>query len=437
MIGTGLNNFPQFGTLAGVKVLVCGHAIAGPFGAGLLGEVGAHVIHFEAPKAPDTTRGHYGYSQNHRNQVSMVADIKTPEGREIFLKLIEWTDIFIESSKGRTYDKLGLTDEVLWKANPKLAIVHVSGYGQDGIPEYISRASYDAVGQAFSGYMSLNGSPDEAMKVTPYLSDYVTALNTCWTALAAYIHTLRTGEGESVDVAQYESLTRITDTRPIEYFTDGKQFPRTGNKDSQAALFSFYTCKDGGIIFIGMNGHGPVQRGYPIIGLPKPGDGDPEIDKILTGWIADSDTGRRLEAAMEKFVAEHTVDEVEKIMLDNKIPCQRVYSIEDCSKDPHFNARDVFVEWDDPMMGKVKGLGIINKWKNNPGEIKWGAPLFGENNADVLRDLGYSEEQINDFSDRGITASFDWEKTHDIFRLSEIFPHYREGFTEQWKKTEE
>ncbi|MEG0779284.1 MAG: bile acid CoA-transferase BaiF [Oscillospiraceae bacterium] len=436
MVGTGLNNFPQFGTLAGVKILVCGGAIAGPFGATLLGEIGAEVVHFESPKNPDSTRGHYGYPQNHRNQVSTVADMKTPEGMEIFMKLIAWADIFIESSKGGTYEKMGLGDEVLWGVNSKLAIVHVSGFGQTGDPDYIGRASYDAVGQAFSGYMNVNGTPEEAMKVTPYLSDFVTALNTCWTALAAYVHVLRTGEGESVDVAQYESLARIMDTRPLEYFTDGKEYPRTGNKDSQAALFSFYTCKDGKTIFIGMNGHGPVRRGYPLIGLPKPGDGDPEIDQILSGWLSDTPLGQRLENAMLKFVSEHTSVEVEKIMLENQIPCQRVYSMEDCAKDPHWKAREVFTEWDDPAMGKVKGLGIVNKWKKHPGEVKWGAPLFGENNADVLRDLGYTDEQIADFAKRGVTASFDAKQTYDIYKLGELFPHYREGFTEQWKKNE-
>ncbi|MEA4817772.1 MAG: bile acid CoA-transferase BaiF, partial [[Clostridium] scindens] len=149
------------------------------------------------------------------------------------------------------------------------------------------------------------------------------------------------------------------------------------------------------------------------------------------------DLGRRLEAAMEKFVSEHTVDEVEKIMLENQIPCQKVYTLKDCAKDPHWKARDIFVEWDDPMMGRVKGLGIINKWKNNPGEIKWGAPLFGENNEEVLKDLGYTEEEIEDFAKRGITASFDFDQTYEIYKLEELFPHYREGFTERWKKEEE
>lgn len=107
----GLKDFPKFGALSGLKILDSGSNIAGPFAGGLLSEAGATVIHFEAPKKPDNQRGWYGYPQNHRNQLSMVADIKTEEGREIFLKLIKWADIWVESSKGGQYDRLGLPDD--------------------------------------------------------------------------------------------------------------------------------------------------------------------------------------------------------------------------------------------------------------------------------------------------------------------------------------
>ena len=244
---SGLKDFPKFGALAGLKILDSGSNIAGPFAGGLLAECGATVIHFEAPKKPDNQRGWYGYPQNHRNQLSMVADLKTKEGREIFLKLIKWADIWVESSRGGQYDRLNLSDDYLWTINPKLAICHVSGYGQSGVPEYVTKASYDAAGQAFSGYMSLNGT-DHALKINPYLSDYVCGLTTCWSMLACYVSTQLTGKGESVDVAQYEALARITDGRFMQYATDGIKMPRTGNKDAQAALFSFYTCKDGGVI---------------------------------------------------------------------------------------------------------------------------------------------------------------------------------------------
>ena len=103
--------------------------------------------------------------------------------------------------------------------------------------------------------------------------------------LACYVSTILTGKGESVDVAQYEALARIMDGRMIQYATDGVKMPRTGNKDAQAALFSFYTCKDGRTIFIGMTGAEVCKRGFPIIGLPVPGTGDPDFPEGFTGWM--------------------------------------------------------------------------------------------------------------------------------------------------------
>lgn len=420
----GIKDFPKFGALAGLKILDSGSNIAGPLGGGLLSECGATVIHFEAPNKPDNQRGWYGYPQNHRNQLSMVADIKTKEGRDIFFKLIEWADIWVESSKGGQYDRLGLSDEELWKVNPRLAIVHVSGYGQTGDPSYVSRASYDAVGQAFSGYMSLNGTT-EALKINPYLSDFVCGLTTCWAMLACYVSTVLTGKGESVDVAQYEALARIMDGRMMQFATDNVKMPKTGNKDAQAALFSFYTCKDGKTIFIGMTGAEVAKRGYPIIGLPAPGTGDPDFPEGFTGWLINSPVGQRMEAAMEKFVSEHTMEEVEAIMQANQIPCQRVYDLEDCLNDPHWKARGSVMEWDDPMMGRVTGLGLMNKFKNNPSEIWRGSPLFGMDNKDILRDLGYSDDEIKEMYEKGITREFDLETTIKRYRLNEVIPHMR------------
>lgn len=420
----GLKDFPQFGALAGLKILDSGSNIAGPLGGGLLAECGATVIHFEAPNKPDNQRGWYGYPQNHRNQLSMVADIKTKEGREIFFKLIKWADIWVESSKGGQYDRLGLSDEEIWKVNPKIAIVHVSGYGQTGDPSYVSKASYDAVGQAFSGYMSLNGTT-EALKINPYLSDFVCGLTTCWTMLACYVSTVLTGKGESVDVAQYEALARIMDGRMMQFATDNVKMPKTGNKDAQAALFSFYTCKDGRTIFIGMTGAEVAKRGYPIIGLPVPGTGDPDFPEGFTGWLINSPVGQRMEAAIEKFVSEHTMEEVEAIMQANQIPCQRVYELEDCLNDPHWKARESVMEWDDPMMGRVTGLGLMNKFKNNPSKIWRGSPLFGMDNKDILKDLGYSDEEIKELYEKGITKEFDLETTIKRYRLNEVIPHMR------------
>ena len=188
------SEYPDFGVLNGVKVFVSGTAIAGPFAGCLMAEMGAKVLQSEAPKISCGTRGTTSWSQNHRNEYSITCNPRTPAGKKIFKKCLEWADIWIESSKAGTYAKMGLTDEVCWGVNSKLCIVHVSGYGQTG--PYKSKASYDVSGQAMGGYMYMNGvSPtDVPLKVNPYLSDYVTAYNACMTALSAYIHALRSEE---------------------------------------------------------------------------------------------------------------------------------------------------------------------------------------------------------------------------------------------------
>ena len=282
--------FPKFGVLSSVKVLMTGTNIAGPFAASIMAEMGAQVIQVEAPNMPCQTRGNYGYSQDHRNTYSITLNTRTAKGREVLEKLIAWADIWIESGRPGTYAKNGLSDEHMWKINRKLAIVHVSGYGQTG-PDR-NKAAYDVSGQAMGGYMYMNGTSPTSppLKVNPYLSDYATAYNACICALSIMTNARITGEGDACDVSQYETMFRLLGSYPAEWFNKGYPAPgepvkyRTGNVSDMAAGFSFYDCKDGGTIFIGMVGAGNTKKGYPLVGLPTPGDGtDPDFPEGMTG----------------------------------------------------------------------------------------------------------------------------------------------------------
>ena len=152
----------------------------------------------------------------------------------------------------------------------------MSGYGQFGPAK--NKPSYDVSGQAMGGYMYMNGvSPTSGpLKVNPYLSDYITAYNACMVALAGYINAKNSGEGDSCDVAQYDTMFRLLDNYPANWFNkgypkQGEPVPfRTGNKSDQAACFSFYDTKEGNAMFVAIVGQGPVTRGYPIIGMGKP-----------------------------------------------------------------------------------------------------------------------------------------------------------------------
>ena len=338
--------FPKFGVLSSVKVLMTGTNIAGPFAASIMAEMGAQVVQVESPNMPCQTRGNYGYSQDHRNTYSITLNTRTAKGKEVLEKLIAWADIWIESGRPGTYAKNGLSDEHMWKINRKLAIVHVSGYGQTG-PDR-NKAAYDVSGQAMGGYMYMNGTSPTSppLKVNPYLSDYATAYNACICALSIMTNARITGEGDACDVSQYETMFRLLGSYPAEWFNKGYPGPgepvkyRTGNVSDIAAGFSFYDCKDGGTIFIGMVGAGNTKKGYPLVGLPTPGDGtDPDFPEGMTGSLKSLPRGQRIEAAITKFCAERTVDEVEAIMNKAGIPNQKAFGPADIEKSAQYAAR--------------------------------------------------------------------------------------------------
>ena len=208
--------FPKFGVLSSVKVLMTGTNIAGPFAASIMAEMGAQVVQVESPNMPCQTRGNYGYSQDHRNTYSITLNTRTAKGKEVLEKLIAWADIWIESGRPGTYAKNGLSDEHMWKINRKLAIVHVSGYGQFGPSK--NKPSYDVSGQAMGGYMYMNGTSPTSppLKVNPYLSDYATAYNACICALSIMTNARITGEGDACDVSQYETMFRLLGSYPAE-----------------------------------------------------------------------------------------------------------------------------------------------------------------------------------------------------------------------------
>src|SRR5581483_1325180 len=236
-----------FGPLEGVRILSTGTLIAQPFAAHLAGAFGAEVIQVEHPSGTcdpwrrlDFPVGHdasgapvaSSFVQERRNAFYITLDLGTPDGRDLFLRLVATRDIWMESSKPGTWSRWGLPDDVVLAANPALVITHVSGYGQTGDPGYLGRASYDMVGQAFGGLMFQTGfaDPDPPVRAAPYTGDYITALFALWSSLAAYIHAGRTGQSQVVDLAQFEAVHSILAGTMVQYFESGTVRTRSGNK---------------------------------------------------------------------------------------------------------------------------------------------------------------------------------------------------------------
>lgn len=383
------SDIPVFGCLSGVKVLIAASAIAGPFAGQLMAEQGADVTQIEY--LPDSVRQSLYVEQERKNFRSLALNYNTSEGREVLLKLIKDTDIFIEGSRGGTFDKMNLSDEVLWKQNPALVIVHISGFGQTGDPDYVGRASWDAIGQAFSGYMYLNGYPDhDPIPAAPYTCDYATALWTLWSALTGYIKAQKTGKGESIDVAQYEVMVRMMSRAPIGYLNGEKQIERAGSGSPVISGYTHFKCKDGNLLYVAFVGHGPMKGGMALLGLDFGSEEWPVVHSYMKG----SELGNKLEKKIEEFCAARTVEEAEREFIAAGVPCSPVMHFELMVNHPHYQARKVFTEWDKVDGEKIKGVNIFPIFKNNPGKIWRGAPSAGGDNEDILTEAGYTAEEI-------------------------------------------
>jgi len=399
-----MNEFcPKFGNLEGLRVVCVGSALAAPFAAMLLADNGAEVFQVESTLVPDILRGYkYEYAQLHRNVRGCALNIPSPEGKKIFLRMMEWADVLIESSKGGTFDKWDLSDEKLWEVNPKLVIVHVSGYGQTGDPKYVSRAAYDFTGQAFSGYPLFNGNPDQPpMNAKPMLCDHVTGLTAAYGALMGVFRAQRTGKGESVDVAQFEAMLNIEYFYPIMGFMFGQEAQRSEGLDSVTCGRQFYKSKDGKYVSIHMGGKGPMSRGLPIIGLAD----DPDFEGVQSvkyGQQSDEVCSKYI-AAIDKFAAEHTAEEIDEILSSNGIPCAQVMTFADMMVNSHYKARENIIQYHCPSIDEtITGFAPFPKFKQAPQQIWRGGPTYGMDNEFLLGMLGYSEDEISGFYEAGI-----------------------------------
>jgi L-carnitine CoA-transferase len=352
------------------------------------------VTWLENTGAGDTVRDTEWVKQaERRNQRSAALNYFSAEGKEILLKLIADADIFIEASKGGTYAKKGLDDAALWAVNPKLVIVHVSGYGQSGAPDRVSRAAYDLTVMAYSGYMCQNGSQEQPMNPGPYTGDYINSLTIISSALAALHKVGQTGEGESIDLAMFESLLSVGQYYLVDYLNAGIIWPRPGARNQNLCGIGEYKCADG---FIGLCVYGVTQNKYllEVIGLGELwGTADyPEDTSAL--WLS-SPKAALIEAKLEEYLSTRKVLDVEADFSAHRIAAQKVMEFPDLVAEEHLQLRGVWQNWQTGDGREFKGLGVFPKFANNPGQIWRPMPEQGEDTADVLGKLGYSPDEIS------------------------------------------
>lgn len=384
-----------FGPLQGIRILSSGGLIAQPFAAALAAEFGAEVIQVERPGQGDAVWRHLGvqlpardgkdrvstsWIQERRNSFYVTLDFEKREARELFLRLVRVSDIWMESSKPGAYAGWSLDDGAVLGANPRIVAVHVSGYGQTGYPDYLGRASYDMIAQAFGGLMYQTGFPDPSppTRAAPWTADYITALFCLWSSLAAYIHAQRTGRGQVVDLAQYEAIHKILAGTMIEYFRAGASRERSGNRATAFQPYDSFQAKDGWVVLAAIGA--VFDRACRVIGL------DPEKYRKAHTEL-DSVEGIEFDAILRGWIAERTVEEVVAAFNAAKVGCCPIMTARDMAEDPHFKARGVHMEWQDEQVGRVKGVGVIPRFSATPGRIWRGSVPVGFDNDTVYGEL--------------------------------------------------
>jgi L-carnitine CoA-transferase len=385
---------PDFGPLAGLRVVHSGQALAGPFASSMMADFGADVLWIENPLTPEYLRGAnpWLFEMDRRNQRTMSLNIPTPEGKEILLKLLETADIFVESSKGGQYARWELTDEVLWARNPALVIVHVSGYGQAGEDRYVNRASFDPIAQAFGCYMQHNGPPDGApLPAHPFPGDYLTALFALAAALSALHRSRTTGRGDSIDVAMYEVLMRVGGAGPMAYLNERIVPRRQSTRELHGAGTGVMECADGESVYVITRGAGVIARALQMVGL----DPDPGLfPSGVPAFPIDTEAGQLLDRKIVEYCQTHTAEDVERVFNGHGIPCSRIYTYELAEYDPHYAARQVFTEWTDSRGNPVRGVNVFPKFSERPGQVWAGSPAAGLDTAAVLGELGFTSCEI-------------------------------------------
>lgn len=406
------SDIPQFGNLSGVRVVISGVSTAAPFAGELYADSGADVIWLESPKGIDPyrwTQDGWGVQNEHRNMRNLMLDVVSAEGREIFLKVIETADIFIEASRGGQWEKWGYSDELLWEHNPKLVIGHMSGYGQTGDPDYVRLPGYDFTVCAFSGLMYLNGYKDgPPYMIQKFVTDYYAGLFAYGSSLAAYVNALKTGKGESFDLAQYEAAVRCQAGLFGKWFEKKIQEERGAGapRDNISAGSGYYECMDGEGVFLFTAGQSTVKKAIEFFGLEY---GSEQFPEGIPSVGINSPGASVFDGAIEDYCSKHTAVEFADAMAKLGIPCSVVMNYEMMENHPHYLARDTWVEWDTVDGKRVKGVNSVPKFKNNPSQIWRGCPSQGMDNDDILGEIGITDEaEVAKLYEAGVLRKSDY-----------------------------
>ncbi|MFN3004424.1 CaiB/BaiF CoA transferase family protein [Mycolicibacterium wolinskyi] len=392
------------GILSGYRVLDCSIAMAGPFAAQRLGDLGADVIKVE-PTSGEWQRhapagGAVGNEINvsflslNRNKRSLAVDLKHPEGKQLLRELVASADVFLQNYRPGVADRLGVDYETLREINPALVYVSISGYGEDG--PYAQRPGQDLLLQAMSGAMLSSGrAGDPPQAAGQYLVDAVTASTAFEGVLAALLHRERTGEGQKVTVNMLDAIVTLQMQELSVFAQGGVPQERSDQPHGHVYIRSPY-------------GTFATTDGFLALSMPDLPTLAELLDEPLiaadTAWPQSAAERDRVFALTANRLRTRSTEEWLALFEPAGIWCAPVYGYADVLADPQIIHNETFVHYQHPTEGSVVTPGFPYGFSKTPAKIRFGAPMVGEHSREVLAEMGIDAERIETLIDAGAVA---------------------------------
>ncbi|MFS0911243.1 CaiB/BaiF CoA transferase family protein [Microbacterium sp. 179-I 3D2 NHS] len=393
------------GPLEGLRVLDCATILAAPLASQILGDFGADVIKIEHPERPDAMRGHgesvdgvgLWWTEVARNKRTLALDLRDAQGADVFRRLVRTADVLVENFRPGTLERWGLGWDELHALNPRLIMLRVTGFGQEG--PYASRPAFGTLIEAMSGFAHMTGQPDAPPTLPAFgLADSIAGMAAVSAVLMALYHRdANGGDGQMIDLSLLEPILTAVGPAPSVYDKTGVVPVRQGNRSTNNAPRNLYRSRDGHWLAVSTSADSVARRVLTLVG---------HAEVIDEPWFARGSSRAQHADLLDEYVggwiAQRDGDAVLEAFTDAGAAIAAVYSAKEIVDDPQVQSRDTLVRVAHPHLGDVLQHNVLFRLSETPGGIRFAGRDHGQDTDDILAELDIAAEDRDALRSRGV-----------------------------------